>query len=187
MKQKDHKALAYYLIDRAGQGPLWRRTWHRRFFILGCVIPDYIPFTYLRGFWKSHAMQGHNACYSRAYIQRRMHSLQQRGVRSRRDCFALGKLMHYLADSFTFVHTEGFCGGMREHRRYERGLHEIFPQYVSCAMQKGKTRPVDSVQLSECLRQSRKEYECFDGGYERDCKQILGVCTEVFQILCANE
>lgn len=186
MKQKDHLALAYYLIDCAGEGLPWRRTWHRRFFLLGCVCPDYVPFTYLRGFRQSHAARGHDARYLEGYIQKKLGRIAARGVKRWRDALALGLLMHYLADSFTFVHTGGFCGSMREHRRYEWGLHACFSKCLSHTTQREPTRPADFAQLSERLRQRRRAYECKGGEYERDCEQILGACTEVFFALCGS-
>ena len=186
MKQKDHKALAYYLMDYAGEGLLWKKTWHRRFFLLGCVSPDYIPFTYLRGFRQSHAMRGHNACYSGEHIRKRIHTLQNRGINGFRDCFALGTLIHYLADSFTYPHTKGFCGTMREHRRYENILHETFLKYLSHAKLKEPSHIALPSLLSERLQKSRREYDRLGGSYELDCKQILTSCTDIFQVLCAK-
>ena len=184
MKRKDHKALAYYLMNCAEQGPLWERTWHRRFFVWGCICPDYVPFTYLRGFRKSHAMLGHHARYSGSYIQKRIRRLQRRGVKKRRDCFALGTLMHYLADSFTFPHTNAFTGTMREHRIYERGLHEHFQKQLSKPRMTEMRNALWEYSLTDCLERIRAEYDRAGGGYEPDCEQILQSCAEAFFRLC---
>ena len=184
MKQKDHKALGKYLMDSVGDGRLWQRRWHRRVFLLGCISPDYIPFTYLRGFGKSHAMLGHNERYSSKHIQKSIRRLESRGVSRFRDCFALGTLMHYLADSFTFPHTNGFLGNMQAHRAYERALHVCFPAYL----QKAAAQPMPLArvpeQLSEFLHRGRHEYERGENTCERDCRQIIHACTGVFQTLC---
>ncbi|MBR2019376.1 MAG: zinc dependent phospholipase C family protein [Clostridia bacterium] len=184
MKRKDHKALAYYLMNCAEQGPLWKRTWHRRFFVWGCICPDYVPFTYLRGFRQSHAMLGHHARYSGAYIQKMIQRLQRRGVKKRRDCFALGKLMHYLADSFTFPHTNGFTGTMREHRRYEKELHERFEKQLFSVQMTERQTAFRGRLLTDHLQRIREEYDRAGGGYEPDCEQILCSCAEVFLSLC---
>jgi hypothetical protein len=187
MKQKDHKALGKYLLDSVGTGRLWHRTWHRRVFLLGCISPDYIPFTYLRGFRKSRAMLGHNEQYSDKHIQKSIRRLERRGIRRFRDCFALGSLMHYLADSFTFPHTEGFLGDMHAHRAYEKELHTYFSNYL----QKAAAQPLPTAciaeRLSDFLHSGRCEYEHGERTLERDCRQIIQACTGVFQTLCYVE
>ena len=187
MKQKDHKALGKYLLDSVGGGRLWQRTWHRRVFLLGCISPDYIPFTYLRGFHQSHAMLGHNARYSSEHIQKSIRRLQTRGVRRYRDCFRLGTLMHYLADSFTFPHTEGFAGNMRAHRRYENDLHGCFEKFLSGEPSRHSVVAYTPEKLTDFLRGGRLEYERGECSCDRDCRQILNACTSVFQALCFGQ
>lgn len=184
MKQKDHKALAYYLLDSAGESRVWNGTWHRRFFIWGCIGPDYIPFTYLRGIRQSRAMLGHNAKYSRAHINKSILRLQRRGVRGFWDCFALGTLMHYLADSFTFVHTEQFLGNMKEHRSYERALHACFSDFLKEGVQRQTYGIGASEALHIFLDRRRRAYEAGEGSCEHDCRQIVHACAGVFQTLC---
>ncbi len=186
MKQKDHKALAYFLLDGVRDRHLWKRSWHRRFFLVGCVIPDYIPFTYLRGFRKSRAMRGHNQPYSGEHIRKSMEKLQLGGVNRFRDCFRLGTLMHYLADSFTFPHTVGFEGSMRDHRQYERELHTLFSQYLARLDFKHSLALPMETALSDFLCRSRAEYEKREQGCEGDCRQIVSACAGVFHALCCK-
>lgn len=184
MKQKDHKALACYLLEHVNDGLFWKKAWHRRVFMLGCIGPDYVPFTYLRGFFKSRAMLGHNAPYSQKHIVKSMGRLQRRGVKKLRDCFALGTLMHYLADSFTFPHTEEFSGNMRAHRTYENDLHECFADYLKSAAD----QPLGFVPILEelplFLRCRREAYVREEKSTAHDSRQILHVCSGVFQELC---
>ncbi len=185
MKQKDHRALANFLLDRAGRWSIWDSSRHRRAFILGCVSPDYIPTTYLHGFRKSRAMRGHNSPYSLTHIRRMMDRLKLRGIRTLRDCYALGTLIHYLADSFTFVHNEGFGGDMRAHRAYERALHPRFRLILQS--QPIQPIPTPAATLSDHLSALRSAYGDENGGYLHDCRAILEACTAVFAAVCDGE
>ncbi len=184
MKKQDHKALAHYLLNHLGQGRLFEKKWHRRLFLLGSVSPDYLPFTYLRGFWRSRAMLGHNTKYSMAHIQRSIKRLQKRGVETRRDCFALGTLMHYLADSFTFPHTESFEGNMSAHRRYEKELHACFAHRLSLTLPNAtECRPIGS--LTSFLRDRREAYEeISEKNCQHDAGEIICACSGIFSALC---
>lgn len=183
MKQKDHRALAYYLIDSVGDCREWQGRWHRRFFLWGCIFPDYIPFTYLRGFRQSRAMLGHNARYSFLHIQRSIQKLEMRGCLRQRDFYRLGTLMHYLADSFTYPHTDTFCGGLQEHRAYERELHEVFSGYLRRHRAVAEGSLSDGSLLAHLMNR-RTAYESAAASCEGDCKQILHNCTAVFLALC---
>ncbi len=185
MKKQDHKALAHYLLESVGSGLLCERRLHRRLFLIGCVGPDYIPLTYLRGFRQSRAMLGHNTRYSMAHIQKSIKRLQRRGVRSLRDCFRLGTLMHYLADSFTFPHTEGFSGDMKEHRRYERDLHACFAGHLAIAEEGCVECGTAREGVLSFLRNRREAYEAHaEKTCARDAGQIICACRGVFSALC---
>ena len=187
MKGKDHRALARYLLGQKGEGSTPWGGWRRRFFLVGCVTPDYIPLTYLRGFRQSRAMLGHHAKYSQARIRRTMGRLQAHGVRGLWDCFRLGTLMHYLSDSFTYPHTERFRGGMREHRRYEQGFHACFLAYLQ--RQSALTCPIRRLfdSLEEWLGTLRARYEASEQSFLSDCDHILLACSTVFNRLCGAE
>lgn len=183
MKQKDHRALAHYLLRSAGGGEICTRSRYRYAFILGCVSPDYLPTTYLRGFGRSHAMRGHNAIYSAAHIKHLLARLQDGGITSVRDAYALGSLMHYLADSFTHVHNETFKGDMRAHRSYEQGLHRHFTRYLRRAVLGGIPDPPPTPAAEEHWYRVRRRYEGEEEGYERDCHAIVDACRSVFRTL----
>jgi hypothetical protein len=186
VKQKDHKALAYYLMNNLGDSSFFERRWNRRFFLLGCIGPDYLPLTYLRGFRKSHGMLGHNADYSGNAIQKKVIKLEKRGLTRWRDCLRLGTLMHYLADSFTHPHNTCFSGDMRAHRRYEQQLHEIFTTYLARwndVIEKANTneRPF------ELLARLRREYQTNEASFDGDCIGILSACAGIFDRLLRIE
>ena len=184
MKQGDHRALAHYLLRGAGTSGIWAHGRNRRAFVLGCVCPDYLPTTYLRGFGRSHAMRGHHAIYSAAHVKRILRRLESEGIRTVRDCYALGSLIHYLADSFTHVHNESFKGDMREHRLYEAYLHRHFTRYLRRIelCEPSKFSPGQPPQ--EHWYRVRRSYENSEEGLERDCRAIVDACRSVFFTLC---
>ncbi len=183
MKKRDHRALARYLMDNAGGRPMISGRWHRRFFVLGSVLPDYLPFTYLHGFRYSRGMRGHDARYTGGPIGKKIRRLEQRGVQSLQDCLTLGILMHYLADSFTYVHNAHFEGDMREHRRYERELHTHFSRYLqNCPRVSGL--PSESNTTTEIWKRRRREYDRGEQSCLGDCRGIVHGCRAVFSSLC---
>ena len=184
MKQKDHLALAYELLRLTGDGPLWKKEGNRRLFLIGCVCPDYLPFTYLRGFWRGSRMKGHSLPYSAHRIEKTLGRLQKRGVGSRRDCLSLGMLMHYLADSFTYVHTEGFSGSVGAHRDYEDRLHACFKFCRAPSRQKLSGATTD---LYRYLRRAWQEPYGTTPNPRRDCRRILFFCGIAFLALTENQ
>lgn len=183
MKQVDHRALAHDLLEYAGTSRVFSHGGNRRAFLLGCICPDYLPLTYLRGVRRSHAMRGHDARYSAAFIRKTLDRLHSRGVRSLRDCYTLGCLMHYLADSFTHAHNVSFSGDMRAHRRYEAALHQRFAQHLRYSAHKPRTKEKQRETPHAHWYRVRRDYERGTGGYERDCRAILEVCRSVFLAL----
>ncbi|MBQ9806783.1 MAG: zinc dependent phospholipase C family protein [Clostridia bacterium] len=182
MKRKDHQALAHFLMERTGECPIWEQPWHRRLFLCGCITPDYLPNTYFCGFGKEHTMRGHHASYSYKKICRILERLQKCGVKRRRDCFRLGLLMHYVSDSFTYPHTDGFTGDMKEHRKYEKTLHGCFGEYL-CAAEVPMSSDA-GFDGEDLLTESRQAYDADSVGMERDCNYILNACTQLFSALC---
>lgn len=176
MKHKDHRLLAWYLIGLAPDR--WRSAAKRKAFLCGSILPDFNPLTYLRGIRQSRRMAGHDFPYSQKHIRRVALRLQKKGVKSLADCYVLGTLIHYLADSFTYPHTADFRESMREHNRYERELHTVFPNCVkeaqTCAA------PPSPEDLPDFLSEERRRYEAEPQGLHRDGKEILLVCTSIY-------
>lgn len=177
MKHRDHRLLGQYLMSLNPEQ--WRGRGRSRAFLLGCVLPDYNPFTYMRGIPQSRRMAGHNSRYSEKHVNKLAHRLQKKGIRGVADAYALGTLIHYLADSFTYVHTESFVRGMREHNRYERELRELFPVLLIDQLRHTPPAPVED--LLGFLRTERARYESLPKSMRNDAIRILRVCTVVFR------
>ena len=115
MKTETHWKLALKILKNdAPEMPLKSRV----AFAFGCIKPDFDMFSYLRGF-KHKPFYGHNWGNAHSYIMR----LSQKAEHKSLGSFGFGLLVHYLCDAFTFVHNEGFCGGLKAHAVYEKLLH----------------------------------------------------------------
>ncbi len=172
MKQDSHRRLGRYLLELVPQ--IHCRPLCHRAFLLGCVLPDYNPLTYLRGFSQSKGFLGHNRPYSERTCFQTLERLHERGVQGSRDCYALGALMHYLADSFTHPHTERFMGGLRAHNAYERALRACFPACIRAA--KGKHLPTPPTDPMAFLRAAYTLYESKNPNPHNDGWFVLFVC-----------
>ena len=178
MRTKDHMALGRLLLEQTEQPALQR---HRTAFLLGCVEPDRNPLTYLRGSRRHRLLRGHNAGNSQAYIRWQLDRLERRGVGSAYSCFALGTLLHYIADEFTYAHNESFTGTLREHVRYEHSLSPLFTQEL--AQQQELPRACGSAEAF--LEGSRLAYCAQSHTMQTDCRCIIRVCGVVFGKLTA--
>lgn len=181
MKQADHQALARFLWNDPAAESLRRTPLRRSLFFAGSVEPDFNPFTYLRGVRQSRAMRGHHTVYSERHILSLAKRLCRDGVRTLSDVFALGTLMHYLADSFTYAHTDRFPGNTAAHREYEKALHRVFGsalRYASVPKEKLPTSP------EEYLRAERNAYEAASPSLLTDCRWIVPVCASFFADIC---
>ena len=181
MTQKDHLALAHYLLERAPEQ--FHSRLRRKAFLLGNFIPDYLFFTYLRGFRKSGKMIGHNLPYSEGRMRKLTDRLLETGIRNARDCFRLGLLMHYLADSFTFPHTERFRGTKAEHNRYEKALCSVFQEMIR-KKRNAAHRLSEPVASHDLILSERQIYQSEIPSVEIDALWIIRVCEKVFDAVC---
>lgn len=127
MQTRDHRLLGNYVLERCNLSP---GTICRRMFLLGCVEPDWNLVTYTRGSIKYQFFHGHNAENARKHLTCLIKKLLASGVRTPLQWFRFGAVLHYLADSFTFVHNRCFSGSLKEHRLYEKLLHDVFVKYL---------------------------------------------------------
>ena len=176
MKKKDHLLLGRFLLAQkaAPSGSMARRL-----FLFGCVEPDINPFTYMRGSVRHQFLQGHNAENARKHFQNLLERLSRSGVHSPWQWFALGTLIHYAADSFTFPHNSRFPGSLADHVAYEMQLHALFPQYLHAMA--GKRGFCATHTLS--VEALRRTYLHQAGSAVTDCRYILAASEWLFQRL----
>ena len=179
MKKKDHLLLGRFLLARkdAPAGSL-----ERRLFLFGCVEPDINPFTYMRGSARHQFLQGHNAENARKHFQKVLEKLSRSGVHSLWQWFALGTLIHYAADSFTFPHNSQFPGSLADHVAYEIQLHALFPQYLHAVA----GRRGFCAARGQSVETLRKRYLHEAGAAGTDCRYILEAAEWLFQRLAAR-
>ncbi|MCH3917141.1 MAG: zinc dependent phospholipase C family protein [Spirochaetia bacterium] len=119
MKYMSHKTLAAWIdISLLGK----RSQLERKAFRFGCVEPDFNPGTFLKGSLHARAFRGHDFANSWKTIQRtatKMDTLRHSSVFT---FYALGRLIHYVTDAFTYPHNVTFHGTLKEHMAYEKKL-----------------------------------------------------------------
>ena len=128
MRTADHMNLSRYIMDQMGVGALGL---NKALFIFGSIEPDINMLTYLRGSIRGEEkLRGHNYENARMYMEKLTKKLERGGMGSLRQSFVLGKLVHYVADSFTYPHNSIFPGNLREHCQYETELHSYVNKMI---------------------------------------------------------
>ena len=153
MEIKSHILLGEYLLNNIS----YFSSAHRKVFILGCVTPDINMFSYLRGSLKYRRFRGHNYTSSKNYTARELNKLQNRRSWNLRDSYRLGKVIHYLSDSFTYPHNDSFKGTLAQHRLYESRLHSYLKEYLKQHCRKDDSGSSEG-EASE-IDELRKKYE----------------------------
>ncbi len=128
LKTKSHLLLGKYIVKGMGTGARGAQRWA---FMFGCVEPDYNYLTYLRGSLSNRLFSGHTFESAAEYICEAIVRLEARVHFRYRDYYRLGKLIHYVVDSFTYAHNRNFPGTLPDHRSYEMELKERFAEYLS--------------------------------------------------------
>ena len=168
MQMKDHKILAKFLAAKLGTNI---SKFYKNMFILGNIEPDMNPFTYLHGWFFGEKFHGHNYENILPVMRKLFDSLKKKEHFGMWEYYYLGKLIHYVADSFTFVHNKEYSGSIKEHRSYERELHEKFSSMIQKQKSAGKMRlAADSFVAIEILHGA---YVLETGSIEKDCRYII--------------
>lgn len=168
----NHLQLARALA--AESDTLQKHGFRRTLFLLGNILPDFLFFTYLRGFGNSRRWIGHSLPHSTPAIESNLKKRLSVGLRTGHDAFRLGILLHYLADSFTYPHTQRFAGRQKQHSRYERELSKIFPRFLHLV------RKTDPAANADFLNEARRAYSALPASPETDSEWIVRVCSAIF-------
>ena len=109
-------------------------------FLFGSVEPDLFVFSYLKGFLRTKRMSGHEYENMRIRSKKILKKIEGSRMLS---SYRLGKLVHYLADSFTYAHNSCFEGNLKDHMLYEDRLlmaieevirdEDVIPAFFSSA------------------------------------------------------
>ncbi len=165
MKTETHLDLALKICkEQLNKVPFYKRV----LFGLGCVLPDFDPFSYLKGF-RTNPFFGHNWENAKGYIGRSAQNIGNKGVGLR-----LGILVHYICDAFTFAHNEGFDGDLHRHTLYEKRLHDLVTKDGSHNFQSNFCDDP-----AEFIEKRHREYKATEQSLKTDADFILSVSSAV--------
>lgn len=123
MKLKSHFYLGTCLLR---QGAFYASPADRAAFLAGCVEPDLNAVTYLKGSFHGQKLRGHNFPNLIPRIRKLIFHLEYSGAKTPVYFYRLGKLIHYLADAFTWPHNTAFAGTLLDHILYEEQMEKFF-------------------------------------------------------------
>jgi hypothetical protein len=173
MRGKSHRLLGQYLVRQYMPDAPKRYV---RAFLIGCIEPDRNPMTYLKGSVRCQWLRGHNYENARRFMCRLANRLENKETLSMMDYYALGKLIHYTTDAFTYAHNQNFPEDLKEHREYEKALQEYFIRF----MQKNPLPyPKGSEDAADTIQEKHRRYMCRPGSILRDSRYAFTVCCLV--------
>lgn len=161
MQTRDHALLGRYLLENCDTKP---DPICRKLFLLGCIEPDWNWLTYTRGSIKYQFFHGHNAENAKTHSVHLTEKLLKSGVCTPLQWFRFGAALHYLADRFTFAHNRYFAGSLREHRLYEKLLHDVFLNHLHKWEMDGDSAGTFT----------HEHYLSEQRSYQTDCRYIIG-------------
>lgn len=180
MKSSSHKRIGQFLAAQHlhNLSPIYIRA-----FMLGCIQPDKNPATYLKGSMRSQWLRGHNYENSRRYMVRLCRRIEKKKTLTLTDYYQLGKLMHYIADSFTYAHNREFRGNLRCHRLYEQRLDTCLCKYI----RRISLDIPSTFRTEEVIRLNRRLYCTLPHSTAQDVYFTLITCHSVLSQLLASK
>ncbi len=180
MRTADHMNLSRYIMDHTDAGA---SKLQKAVFVFGSIEPDINMLTYLRGsIHGEEKLRGHNYENVMKYMEKLTKKLEKGGMGTIRQSFLLGKLVHYVADSFTYPHNSIFPGNLGEHCQYETELHGYVNKMIASA-DVNMDSIDDELDIVEYLRELHDRYVSETPGGENDYGYIthaISVVTERF-------
>ena len=154
-------------------------------FLFGSVEPDIAVLTYLKGSIHGRRLHGHDyrnmkprICHilSRIPLQKPFGIIQS---------YRLGKLLHYIADSFTLPHNETFIGTIKEHMLYEDLLEETLRACL--AGLQDEVAVICPGSIAGYIFQAHDEYIAAPQSADADASYIIAVSSAVACALAGKE
>ncbi len=140
------------------------------------------PVTYLKGSVRHQWLRGHNYLNASRYMCRLSRRLEGRKRFTLLDYYAMGKLIHYTVDAFTFSHNAYFSAGLQSHRKYENQLQGYFLPYLQ---QYGVTPLPVSGSVMDAIRTHHDEYIFKPASVHSDSRYCVLVTSLVLCMLLA--
>lgn len=111
METKDHLALARLIVF---SNKNFSKSYRSAAFETGCISPDINFLTYIKG----HTYKG-----TISYVKKTLSELQNK-LKTVSEYYELGRVVHFIADYFTFPHSPDFAGNLKQHVEYESLFHK---------------------------------------------------------------
>lgn len=188
MRTADHMNLIRYIMDHmdAGASKLQKAA-----FIFGSIEPDINMLTYFRGsIHGEEKLRGHNYENVQKYMKKLTNKLTKKlekgGMGTVRQSFLLGKLVHYVADSFTYPHNNLFPGNLKAHCQYETELHSYVNHMIS-SDNVNLDSIDDGIDIVEYLEEMHDRYVSEAPGCENDYRHIMHAISVVTERLWQTE
>ena len=172
MKAIDHILLSRYFARRYRLNKLEKVV-----FLLGNIAPDLNPFTYITAN-RGECLRGHSYTFKKKKIER---ILNGRRKHSLFWWYRVGRMCHYLTDSFTGAHDERQRMNIRHHKAYEHRLHRYFVHSLKQYIPVKQPKYADS--LSQYITGLREIYEKAERRVETDSFMILAAVGSVLDVL----
>ena len=175
MKKRSHKLLGIYLAERymSDVSELFRKA-----FVFGCVEPDYNYTSYLKGLGSGNSVKGHNYECACRYIRKNASYLAEKSKWNVWDYYQFGRMLHYLADAFTYPHNSHYEGSLADHVRYELEMQPIFIDKLNNTASQIVPEMYLKTDIVHALNALHEEYRKQASRPERDCDIILQtLCT----------
>lgn len=179
MRPQCHLALGKYLVRQyLPQYPKHLST----LFLLGCIQPDKNPTTYFKGSLRSQLLRGHNWDNARIYMQKLCARLEKQPFNTPAGAYMLGKLMHYLADAFTYVHNAPFCT-LKDHKAYEARLESAFLPFMDAPVPR---QLPPAICAYNAITAAHREYLPNAGNVRTDAVYAFSAACRVMELLTAS-
>lgn len=172
MRTKDHRTLGRYLSETVEMTYFGRAA-----FVWGSIEPDINCLTHFRGF----TVKGHQRESCEIRIGRLHDKIKKRRMNIL-NCYAAGKLMHYMADIFTFTHNDMFTGSLKEHVEYEHMLSRRFADIFAS----GEINDGDSVSendITEMISRLHRQYCVSRRNEMDDIRYIIEAATKALDMI----
>lgn len=182
MQFKSHISLAVYLVNTLNNRNL---KLFQKAFMFGCVSPDINVLSYLKGSFKNKPLKGHHYKSSYTLVNRKLSMLQKKKRLSLIDYYEIGKVVHYIADNFTYPHNDNYSKSISEHCKYEKELHSHLESYLSNKKEEVK-KDKTILSVKEYLDENHNKYCGEEPSFQRDSIYVTEVSeTVVTRLLSA--
>ncbi|MGN1318529.1 MAG: zinc dependent phospholipase C family protein, partial [Lachnospirales bacterium] len=185
MRTVDHLFLGKYLAYR------YLDTDYmicKKAFVFGNILPDINFFTYFRGCLKKGEIKGHNFENIENVIKKLIKKIENKNKKyTVLDFLRLGKLMHYMADAFTYPHNTEFKGDLTAHVDYEEKLHKEFMKYADNIPSLPYIFNIEGNCLNENFLNLHNSFKNNIDDFQWNIKHILMISKITMNKLCVTE